>query len=639
MGSRESKRLDLNSFPPEILAQVLGFPNSSLSLKLWLCGNRILNSKLVASITDIDLKAITYSARTIPLFILNLTRLRRLRLSSDRALVKYYDGWGSVLQKLPKTLEALELLSYDAFYIFKRADDSQPYRPLVDVSSSLPHLSVLRLDAGSSQANGWTEFLPSTLTVLHCTLLLDYTAPEGNRAAHLPRSLLELRGTTHIMALDKTSIFDDWKAAPPSLENGGDLYFDDYVPKTFKWLPRTIQHLYFDPSTHPTTTKLLQSLPPLLASVNLLVPHRVQIDSTWMASLPTALGSLHLHIQAPQAIGASLAHLPRSLTDLYLSGAPTLIDLAALRAELTLLGLMKFWPPNLRSLRLGSFLKPLDVELLPTTLTSLSMGLKKPDSRVLGLNGPPALNMALFPQSLTDLSLDFDFSIELQKELPPSLTRFSTYGESCTLTSLPHALKSLDIQPSLPILTTMLQDNVFLNGLTELKLYYGDCEHFEKFPRTLTKLIIGRLAGTQASSKVHSGKFLAGLPPGVTRLDLGLYEPEATRFTFPSEPLASMLPNLRLFVVRSFWAVFSSSFVRELPRRLEVLEMSLYSIDKKDAPFLPQDLFSCVLHRVQWEKCTHVARYWPIRCIFDLPSNPENLRAEAGKWRFPPSSN
>lgn len=618
-------------FPPEILAQVLQFPNSRLILKLWLCGNRSLQSKLVSATSDIDLKAIRGSARTIPQMVLHLTKLRRLCISSDRELLRDQLRWYEFIEALPKTIERLELLSIDAFNLFSPKEGASPNTPLVDLHTRLPHLQLLRLDLNTSTSRGFTQFLPPTLTVLHCTLLLDYTVVEGNRVAHLPRSLSELRGTTHIMAKSKHSIAADWKAAPPSLENGGDIYFDQYSPTSFKWLPQSLRRVYFDPSIAPWTTKTLRSLPPLLKTLELSIAPNIQIDAKWMACLPTTLEFLGIRFHEPSALATSLVHLPRSLTQLDLSGASPTLDFNVLHAEIASIGVANFWPPNLGEVRFGSdIIGPEHIKLLPQTLHSLTFGLSVPtDAELEDINLHQFVDPQLFPQALKTLLMDLTNLASFEEKPIPSLARLTPSEGPPMLKSLPSSLETLHLDLSLPLLTNTLHSKMIPQGLADLSLYNGACEMFEFLPRSLTKLMIYHLLDVQTSAKIKSGSFFAGLPSTLQYLTLNVLESDLKPCALPAEPLSTMLPHLRILRVRSSAAFFPSRFIRELPTLLEDLSICIPQIDKKDAPFLPQHLHKCEIRSLSWYECPYMAEYWPLRCIFDIPYFAGDFRKKA----------
>lgn len=104
---------ELAALPSELLDCILGNERSSfLILRLWKCGNKIMNAKLSESITYVSLSHADVSTSRYPRFLPQLRKLRHLALSSNVSLMlDCPQEWNLELAKLPASLEHLELTS------------------------------------------------------------------------------------------------------------------------------------------------------------------------------------------------------------------------------------------------------------------------------------------------------------------------------------------------------------------------------------------------------------------------------------------------------------------------------------------------------------------------------------------------
>lgn len=160
--------MHLNLFPSEILGLILGNACSSYHIvRLWKCGNRLLNSKLVNGITFLDLESDSTLTRRMPRLVLELRHLQHLSLSSLGTLIGDADVWCETIEKLPSCLKSLQLKLNSAELglwmarMTKRRSISYPRRNYLD--QLFPQLETLTFDFsdGSSAA---TEFpLPCLL--------------------------------------------------------------------------------------------------------------------------------------------------------------------------------------------------------------------------------------------------------------------------------------------------------------------------------------------------------------------------------------------------------------------------------------------------------------------------------------------
>lgn len=609
--------MQLSHLPPSIMDTILSnFASSFLVIKLWRCGDSLLRSKLSRGLTYLDLRLDKNLANitpfSAPALVSNLHQLRYLSVQSEAALLEEVFSWSNWIANLPKTLETLIIKTPDNELSIVVSNEGSvasglenqkvmaPYR-LMELDKYLPKLKTLKIGPKTTphgrQSLG-VDFthLPPSLTHLRYPALVDYNPdPHGHYVrtmAVLPRSLVLLEGfkfSPHFEA-NLAAMFEDWLAAPPHLEfcslrntrNTLALEQLDWMPKTLKRADAEFQHFL---------PKLAVSLPTALESLTIwgVDPEAYRNLKSWTLYLPPTLTWLETSFYESEFIlSHNIATLPRTLRHLKLQGTSD-IDWTAVKDAMKTSVRDHFWPPQLESFHCMVLpLDSADVDLLPQTLTHLTIGLQGPlDASKL----PPRLNWLLLGVSNSEAG-----GQRVENALPSGLRFLQLSSGSLDFTGrgpeiFPNGLLTLSmkimINPGAQHDASVLYWNIPPH-LTKLVVLTWRCEWFELLPRSLTSMETSALENVHDTA-LASGSLFAALPPNLTKFNTysGYSSGLRTRFKedkLPAQRLShlSQLKELALYI-----GTFPSSMLRELPRTLRVLNITLSTVDDEDAPFLP----------------------------------------------------
>ena len=425
--------MNLSFFPSEIFGLILGFSDSSyLVINLWKCGCTVLNAKLAQIITEVDV-GVSDPSSTIfyPRMLISCRNLRKLFFTTIHSDTSNTIKWSNELLLLPKTLEDLRFApSQDAIYFVNYAPSSTPSSPvpiitnyprgpsmLIDFETLFPRL--IRLEVQSFPTEGLSA-LPPTLKVLGSSVPLQPTR-EGLFCSLLPPSFETLHATLYCIFAIR-----DWDMAPPHWSHVDIARLDDDLDSDLSFLPRSIKTGNWSCFHSWDATKALTA-PPHLEQLDINgmdLGSFTEKNLKWSSSLPQSLKTLSLRTWG-LSFAQNVPWLPRSLTSITTFGADEgdwhalvvariFVDDASFHA--------RFWPPGLVSLSLAaSWLSPGELELLPRTLTELSLNIR-------ASRGPelPKIDAKNFAPSLRSFSCQYRGPLlQVTNNWPASLTRFS----------------------------------------------------------------------------------------------------------------------------------------------------------------------------------------------------------------------
>ena len=295
-------------------------------LRLYLCGNMSLNSKLSSGVTRIKLECREhYRFSRFPRSILSLRNLRRLTIKSTNNVLDNPLEWRSILNSLPPTLERLKLcfpesemslLDYaphatedDLTYIYKHYPQGQSR--LIDIGALFPHLHTLKID-DSSDLNEIVPQdylgLPPTLTFLGLGLQLELSC-----ISLLPRSLTHLDADLYYIQADPSALAQAWSLAPPNLQTVRSICFGNINPS---FLPLSLTETNLQTSLNP---EFARSLPRNLRTLCILLDDKKLANDVnnleqLFEALPSTLVKLQLDNLAKICLSVPLIRsLPSSL--------------------------------------------------------------------------------------------------------------------------------------------------------------------------------------------------------------------------------------------------------------------------------------------------------------------------------------
>lgn len=610
---------DLPSF---VIDQILRSKDASyLAIKLWLCGNQRLCSKLSQGLTFLELHDHPLGASCFPKMVFKLQALAHLYISSPQSLVRLLHEWQSILRSLPNTLESLTIVgAFDPSNLDAECDLITTKYPrgashAIELDSLFPRLHTLVIPTGTHSSNLFPA-LPSSLTRLDATIHMRYDQGPSH-FSRLPPSLLQLNGrlSWFIPKSGEAAVAEirrDCANAPAGLQKIPDTFplrqasGSSNSPLFECWLPKSL--LVADWETYPWSPTIARTMPPHLLELKLddsdIAPFE---DSNWIAEIPRTLTKLGIkrHTNAKRKVDfASYAHcLPPALTSLTLLG-----DLGFTRGAFgnwSALSGNHFWPSNLQTLKLIDFwIKPSDIVTLPRTVKKLQLSVS---SATTTSEHPrrPKLHTALLPSSMTALKLEW--TPEVAVEL--SLTKFNLL--TCTLSfqgDEPIALPTSSFFAAFPAsLVSLKAENIIaqstlpptnvaslLPSLRRLELQGADWESFEHIPRGVTCLRIQSLSGIASSPLLADGKLLQHLPTSLKTIEFGdqtIGLPDD--FELPTQHFDHLTFLQHLSITAALTE--SSSMLRNLPRGLRSLRLKMKELTEDELQFLPKRLESCDL--------------------------------------------
>lgn len=607
---------DLVRLPPEVLANVFEAGRIPYALiRLWLCGDSLMNAKLASGVTRVHLKAPSSWSFSTPRFVLSLRALRRLIIKSNKWNLFTYDEWCSFIESLPSSLEELTIP------LPKSNEDAESTPQYIDLERFV-QLRALNLNLS---VNLILSKFPPNLVELTVPLNMSYEHDAFvYRMAHLPRSLRRLKGYVMCLFHDDEAKLDfqnDWKLAPP-LEYIEMISFPLRRPATADFLPKTVQYYAID-ENNPMKWGIEQilALPPALTFL-VIEPDITPLETSntdWMALLPSNIRSLSLNSDE-RSPTIKVASLPRSLTKLSTNRAPTFefpSDVAAPSATSAefIQSAQRAWPSQLTELSLVRC-HATDLRLFPNNITSLTCILD-----FLTAPGPEGyeINATDFPSHLTSLELS-ETPLSIKGKLPSSISRLRfTDTVLYHMNSFPPYLTDLALPE---IYRTIVNPWTFYEGITSLTLDEWNWFDVRELPKSLTYLQINTITHL-ATVNLRNGDFFEDFPSGITALGIN-YSQFGRSFNFPSQRLASALPHLQGLFIPSL-CTFPSEFLRQMPQGLQRLQIRLAEVAEKDYPFIPQKLTYLVLQpQVIWTPL--LAEYWPIKCFYYVPYNETEFR-------------
>lgn len=634
--------MDLQNLSPEVLNLILGNESTSwMVLRLWKCGSTLLNAKLASAITYIDLRHSRLQEAQYPRFLSCFRHLRHLSLSSRLNLVSStYPDLQREIEKLPKTLVSLTIESDNPKAPFLNyAPDWTSKDPrfisteyqlgsseLINLNVLFPQLHTMGVltSGGQHCALSPADFpaLPSTLTTLavHPTLNVALNA---KCFSVLPRSLTHLLANVEIVFSNDDSrralVLADIADAPPNLELISEFQWYGNVPKDVSWMPMSLTRVSRLDSWN---LKTIRHGPPKLNNVTL---DDIPSDSLqpWTLELPKHLTSfmwLPESENAPKLTVEALTQLPRTLTLLQVRYFDMIAwnEIRALGDDIGLQEARKaIWPPLKEFVVCRSLFSSDQLDLLPSTLGKLSLHVIS----LINVNTDLELNCSFLPNSLgrLELSSSYPISITLSGSMPPDLRTltselaFKEFGDAATTCNLTR----IDLETALQ--RPLMEPNFHLPPkLVALSIAEWHALWFDAIPRTVTRLRIKRLF-IPFSYEYNVGDFFGELPPGLTSLSIVNASTDGSTGpkTFSSLCFSS-LPSLAELYVSTSVGDFTSAVLKNLPRNMRTLGITLNSMESDDAIFLPPKLRSLHLGpHINLQK-DYFARYWPIRAIAQL---------------------
>ena len=562
--------MKLASLPPEILDLILyGSSTSYAAITLWLCGDSILNPKLLSGLTYLCLRA-------------------------DE----------SVRADFPRVA-------------FKFRETTYPLgkSTFIDLGALFPRLERLELkEMDCYDLPG----LPPSLRVLSAPLLLDYRSTKV--ASVLPRSLLRLESVATVgNDLNYDVFLEDWSRCPPHLE-----YVDRYTwlacsddrVATGSWLPQSLKELDLSLQWNFDCAHAFPHLEILKLTKSPNYESFTQNRTTWLAELPKSLTVLQLPpFDSADQLGNIYQQLPRSLTDITMSSL-TLDTFRKLEAILDSEGPEKFynnWPPLLRRLRMRAYdISSRIASLLPRSLSELDISLDR--------HGRPKvvyeIDASQLPPKLTILSLysrsPFSF-ICIKNQLPSMITDLSISSESDGLTHLlPKSITNLIIKIDWKSGDTWTLPPM----LTDLDIGDWHYNWFKLLPSNLQFLSIRTLHLPYDIVSNPGTRVYEHLPRSLQYIYIQLVDRnveghDIIKWASTDLGLSPHLETLSMISAGSF----KSQIVRGLPRTLRVLSVDLESLDLDDAIFLPSMLRVCNLGSRFTLNTEEMVRIWPVRTL------------------------
>lgn len=220
-------------------------------LRLWICGNTVLNQKLSKGVAKLGLyTSMPSRLLKFPRSILSLRNLRSLTIESKFQIIKDPLEWRNIVPLLPPSLETLRLCFFGAYHaLFDYAahatkDNLQCIKRsyplgqsrLIDFHALLPNLRTLDVDDkfGREFEPGDILALPPTLTSLR---LSPFDGSANIKMAMLPRDLIRLGITLDLTNIDERVLQQDWALAPPNLQYVKHLSLRDAAAN---WLPASL---------------------------------------------------------------------------------------------------------------------------------------------------------------------------------------------------------------------------------------------------------------------------------------------------------------------------------------------------------------------------------------------------------------
>lgn len=222
----------LAQLPRDILALILG--DSPCSIRLWKCGNNLLNTKLSSTLKHLTLRHTVILNAQCPRMLSALSHLRSLSIFSHEALLNNPMDWATLRETLPGTLETINIDAKESPYFL--LDFAPQWSVLnmsyletdrygrgksrfADLGSKYPNLTDLAVISKVSR-RGQSPFFNSDFAGLPPSLTrfkTDFISLKRGDAIimrYLPPALTELDTLLSLSAHDSQDILE---CCPPAL--------------------------------------------------------------------------------------------------------------------------------------------------------------------------------------------------------------------------------------------------------------------------------------------------------------------------------------------------------------------------------------------------------------------------------------
>lgn len=589
--------MSLSRLSSDVLDYILQIQGSSyLVVRLWKCGDRLLNAKLGTGLSNITISQDYFLCFPLPRMLRQLVNLRSASISMAHHDMIFADlRYGM----LPKGLQSLEI-------VFTRPKDTT--RPIygsgAERASLAPATKGLLLETLFPQllslhfivkgGEAWIPFaktLPSTLTSLRISQAI---LEDTSFIPLLPQSLRQLEATFFLELDFKNESRDD--------------------------------------------VAVLSGLSQAAERVNFAVSIAASVTAPkathWTRFLPQGLRELALTDTCTPAL---IAAAPRSLTDIELQSAFKLgLQAATTEFEPLVLDGVAFndsysiWPPSLQTLRIRcNKVAPGIILGLPRTLTKLTLVL---DSELMVYGGLIASEL---PPRLEELALNLmayrSEVLVIEGILPTSLKVLdceslivlSNESVAALPPTLQHLRLSVHVQSDMSHAAWALP-----TCLTSLDLTNWAFLWFSEIPRSVTSLSIYRLHFPFSAEPIED--LFGSLPTGLKSLKIWHTSPFDDGFLdLVLQPTAlACFPQLETLRLSKGFSVLPN-IARHLPRSLTELHITLSSLlqDGAELAHLPPHLKTCDFGNDDfiWT-WSHVTKYWPITATSSIPLGNQRRR-------------
>lgn len=632
--------MELSKLPSEILGLILDSASVSFALlRLWKCGNRILNAKLSSGITYVDWRHSSLLPSQVPSLLFDLPNLRNVTLKLGDYHHVDQCSWKSTITRLPRGLQTLRIgrpqhgSSFDEAFLLPQAIPDPDITPSIASNEQVcplemlfPELTTLYINRMDSSVVLTLTTFPSTLTRLR---IPDVEfAPRATTTpllmSVLPRSLIHFDTRIQVFfgfrTTDQTrsqAFLKDWTDAPPLLEHIREIAFWRSPPRDLNWMPRTLTKCQLKGINQSDAS--IQSLPPALISVhfNGFISTLGSLD--WVQVIPRSLTTLALERQAWfYDLQSVIDLLPRSLTHLSVPNARlNSLYPRQRRRRLQLKGALAIerasWPPNLIHLACSIESLPLGLlALLPRTIAVLKLTYNSQRSKVCLKLVAAEIAPHLESFSLSTIRAHRFFSLQIDGALPSSLTEVIVTPQTInssgptrdSIEQLPKSVTSLTMRSSSG--STAPSDNRYFGSwkrplqlpprLTNLDIEEMSFSWFAALPRSLTRLSIRALRIPLVTQGVDEMDVFRGLPPNLTELRVersnGCHPGHHRKNPPTLSPLSfqhTHLPLLRKLVIERH-GTFPSAALRNLPKSLTCLIIFVEDPQENDISCLSNKL-------------------------------------------------
>lgn len=576
-------QLSLAAISPNILDSILGFLYSQSALDLWLCGDKLLQSRLSQGLTSIHLlNAQKFALNRFPKIVTYLPKLRSLVIDRQFYTLWFDQDVSIRLRSLPPTLTKL-VLRYEISdsALFPEPATLSSLYPLPGSNGNEGNVWCLRtafplLETLEAVVNelciDWSTLPP------HLTSLVTKLSSDPEEHDHffrcLPRQLLHL--TLYGAPMDPSC----WVHLPPTLisfdcarerinGNGGE---------ELALLPRSLTKLIL-PETYEV--KSPHHLPPGLVDIcqyemnkldSILETKGPMFPSLTQITLPS------LYSATPRPL---IRNLPQSVTNICIT-----LDLATLEKE--------DWPCNLKTLDL-CYSCNFHAPALPTGLQSLYLGTMTVDLSAI----------ALLPRSLTELSASLSPCDHQQPvAFPPQLKVLTLFGHhqnfaafrketpKCfALDSLPRSLTSLKM--AMPLFSSKIRHLPHLLNL-EISALFEDSDYDSQkelhWARTCQTHRMSHIAEKFDWDRLSEATLALLLPRSLTRFAISGHSAQPSLGSF--DHLPPLITNLTL--KSPLLELHEWQSIMKLP--LRELDVSIRSLDDLHCSFLPKSItYLCIM--------------------------------------------